>query len=58
MLQNLEVISPIDGSIYYKTEMHNQNDIDAALILATNAQTEWKKLSISERKEYALFLMS
>ncbi len=52
MSHNLEVISPIDGSIYYKTEMHNQNDIDTALTLATNAQIEWKKLSIPERKEY------
>ena len=52
MSQNLEVISPIDGSIYYETEMHTQRDIDAALKLATDAQTSWKALPISERKNY------
>ncbi|MEE9432588.1 MAG: aldehyde dehydrogenase family protein [Melioribacteraceae bacterium] len=52
MSQKLKVISPIDGSIYYETEMHNQNDIDDALSSATNAQNEWKEKSISERIEY------
>ena len=52
MSQNLEVISPIDGSIYYETEMHSPKEIDAALKLATDAQTKWKALPISERIEY------
>ncbi|RLD83166.1 MAG: aldehyde dehydrogenase [Bacteroidetes bacterium] len=52
MSQILKVISPIDGSIYYESNMHTQKDIDAALASATNAQNEWKKLSISERKVY------
>ena len=52
MSQKLKVVSPIDGSIYYETEMHTQTDIDAALTSATNAQTEWKGLPISERKEF------
>ena len=52
MSQNLEVISPIDGSIYYETEMHSQREIDAALKLATEAQIIWKTHPISERKVY------
>lgn len=52
MSQKLEVISPIDGCIYFETEMHTPKDIDAALELATNAQTNWKLLPISERKGY------
>ncbi len=52
MSQILKVISPIDGSIYYESNMHTQKDIDTALASATNAQNEWKKRSISERKEY------
>ncbi|MEN8122460.1 MAG: aldehyde dehydrogenase family protein [Bacteroidota bacterium] len=52
MSQILKVISPIDGSIYYESKMHTQKDIDSALASATEAQIEWKKRSISERKEY------
>lgn len=52
MSQNLKVISPIDGSIYYECEMHNQKDIDHALHLATNAQALWRERPISERKEF------
>ena len=52
MLQKLKVISPIDGSIYYESEMHTGEDIDRSLVSAANAQAEWKTLSISVRKEY------
>lgn len=52
MSQKLKVVSPIDGSIHYETELHNQADIDVALTSATNAQTNWKALPISERKEF------
>ncbi len=52
MSQKLKVVSPIDGSIHYETELHNQANIDAALTSATKAQTNWKALLISERKEF------
>ena len=52
MSQKLKVISPIDGSIYYESEMHNEEDIDRSLVSAANAQAKWKTLSISVRKEY------
>ena len=52
MSQNLKVISPIDGSIYFECEMHTQKDIDAALASATKAQNEWKDIPISERIGY------
>ena len=52
MSQKLKVISPIDGSIYYESEMHTGEDIDRSLVSAANAQAEWKTLSISVRKVY------
>ncbi|MEN8191290.1 MAG: aldehyde dehydrogenase family protein [Bacteroidota bacterium] len=52
MSQNLKVISPIDGSIYYECAMHTQKDIDAALASATKSQNEWKEIPISERIGY------
>jgi len=52
MSQKLKVISPIDGSVYYESEMHTEEDIDRSLVSAANAQAEWKTLSISVRKEY------
>ena len=52
MSQKLKVVSPIDGSIHYETELHNHTDIDVALTSATKAQTNWKELPISERKEF------
>jgi acyl-CoA reductase-like NAD-dependent aldehyde dehydrogenase len=52
MSQILKLISPIDGSIYHECKMHNQKDSDAALVLATKAQNEWKEVQISERKQY------
>ena len=52
MSKTLKVISPVDGSIYYECPLHTEKDIDAVLSKATEAQKEWKKLTVAERKEY------
>lgn len=52
MSENLKVISPIDGSIYYECAMHNQDNISATLTAAEKAQKKWKETSIDERKEF------
>ena len=52
MSKTLKVISPVDGNVYYECPLHTQKDIDAVLAKATEAQKEWKKLTVAERKEY------
>ena len=52
MSENLKVISPIDGSVYYECAMHNQEDINTALVSAEKAQAEWRECPISERIEF------
>jgi acyl-CoA reductase-like NAD-dependent aldehyde dehydrogenase len=52
MSENLKVISPIDGSVYYECAMHNQEDINTALVSAEKAQAEWRERPISERIEF------
>jgi acyl-CoA reductase-like NAD-dependent aldehyde dehydrogenase len=52
MSKTLKVISPIDSSIYYEFELHNQDDINSALKAATTAQMKWKDIHVSERIKY------
>ena len=52
MSKTMKVVSPIDSSIYYEYELHDQKDIEKALTSAAKAQDEWKGVSISERISY------
>ncbi len=47
-----KVISPIDGTVYYESELHTSKNIDATLSLATKAQNEWKEVPLKKRKEF------
>ena len=49
MSKKLKVTSPIDGSIYFETNMHSTEEIENALTLANQAQQVWKLNSISKR---------
>lgn len=47
-----ETISPIDGSVYYKSEKHTATDIEIALKKASEGQKEWQALAIKDRAKY------
>lgn len=51
-MSKLQLISPVDGSVYAERELHSQKDIDKALSTAVSAQKEWKNKSVEERKSY------
>jgi len=51
-MSKLQLISPVDGSIYVERELHTQKDIDKALTKAVEAQKSWRNLSVQERKPY------
>lgn len=51
-MSKLQLISPIDGSIYIERELHTQKDIDKALTSAVNTQKEWRCFTVEERKPY------
>jgi acyl-CoA reductase-like NAD-dependent aldehyde dehydrogenase len=50
MTNQVRTISPIDGSVYVERDFATQPQINAALQLAQQAQTSWKKISLSERQ--------
>lgn len=50
MTTQLEVYSPIDGSLYVQREYADNKKINAALLLAKAAQKKWKQIPIDERK--------
>ncbi|RLD74099.1 MAG: aldehyde dehydrogenase [Bacteroidetes bacterium] len=51
-MSKLQLISPIDGSIYIERELHTKKDIDKALTAAVSAQKIWKNYTVKERKPY------
>ena len=51
MSNTFSTISPIDNSVYVEREYASQDDINAALGKAKAAQSLWKKVPLSERKE-------
>ena len=51
-MSKLQLISPIDGSIYIERELHTKKDIDKALTAAVSAQKIWKNYTVEERKPY------
>jgi acyl-CoA reductase-like NAD-dependent aldehyde dehydrogenase len=51
MSNSFTTISPIDNSVYVEREYASQLQIDAALDIASDAQKQWKKVPLSERKE-------
>ncbi len=51
MSNSFTTISPIDNSVYVEREYASQLQIDAALDNAKDAQKQWKKVPLSERKK-------
>jgi len=50
MSNTLKTISPIDGSVYVERPYADDDQIQAALDKAVQAQQAWKKMPLSERK--------
>ncbi len=46
----LKTISPIDQSIYAERSLANADEIESALVVAKQAQQEWRRLPLSERQ--------
>ena len=51
MTQILKTLSPIDGSVYLERHFADANQIQETLTRALVSQQDWKKTSISTRKE-------
>ncbi len=51
MSNSFTTISPIDNSVYVEREYASHLHIDAALDNAKDAQKQWKKVPLTERKE-------
>lgn len=51
-MNNFQVISPVDGSVYAECQLNSKKDIEKALSSATIAQRVWQTISIAERKIY------
>jgi acyl-CoA reductase-like NAD-dependent aldehyde dehydrogenase len=51
-MNNFQVISPIDGSVYVECQLHTKEEIEKALAVAKNAQKLWRNISVAERKSY------
>ncbi len=54
MAGKIEVISPVDGSVYTVCRLHGGHDIEKALSLAVLAQRDWRKITVAQRAEYML----
>jgi len=51
-MNTFNTISPIDNSIYLEKELHDLNDINNVLTKASNAQKQWARMPIDEKKVY------
>ena len=51
-MSKLQVISPIDGSVYIELQLHTPAYIEKTLVAAESAQKDWCKLSVVERKPF------
>ncbi len=49
-MNNFQVVSPVDGSVYAECQLNSKKDIEKALSSATIAQRVWQTISIAERK--------
>lgn len=45
----VELISPVDGSVYATREQANRGDIDRVLAAAESARTPWRSIPVAER---------
>lgn len=48
-MEKIEVISPVDGSLYYEVPIASQQKIQQAVDVAQQAFTSWRQTAISER---------
>ncbi|MFY0654431.1 MAG: aldehyde dehydrogenase family protein [Cyclobacteriaceae bacterium] len=48
-MSKLETISPIDGSIYFSCEQHDEKDIQRTLNQAKQSLVDWSNLELAER---------
>ena len=51
-MNKIQIVSPVDGSIYGECQIHNQADIEMTLATAKTAQISWCKFSVAERKQF------
>ena len=49
MAKAIRIISPIDGAVVAECNLVTQDEVNAALSAAVNAQNQWKAIDISER---------
>ncbi len=49
-MSEFDIITPVDGSVYASRKYANQQDIDAALTRAQQAQPEWRATPLAERQ--------
>ena len=49
-MNKVQIISPVDGSIYAERSYANSDEIEIAFSKSTEAQKEWKNTSLYERK--------
>jgi acyl-CoA reductase-like NAD-dependent aldehyde dehydrogenase len=45
----IKIISPIDGAVVAERKLATEDEVNAALLLAVEAQVQWKATAISER---------
>lgn len=57
MKLSTQLISPVDGSILVERNFASQQQIDAALSAASNAQIKWKKSSVAERATFCIAIV-
>ena len=47
-----QLISPVDGSVYYRCDYASASAVDQALSSARAAQLDWRRRSVAERSHY------
>ena len=45
----IKIVSPIDGAVVAERKLATEDEINAALLLAVEAQVQWKATAIAER---------
>lgn len=50
-MSQFEVISPVDGSVYYTGEYTTQANVDANIKRAAEAQIQWRRQSLRDRQK-------
>ena len=54
MMDALQIISPVDGSLYAERQFSPEQDINHALDLSRTAQPEWQQTPLAERQSICL----